>query len=514
MAMLKKLRLRLRALFFKSKIEEELDEEVRFHLERELQENIARGMSPEEARYAALRSFGGIERVKEESRDERGIRLLDDVRQDMRFGARMLVKQPGFTLIAVLTLALGIGANTALFTVFNALMLKPLPVKDPDSLVSFSGVDRNGGRRQLFSYLDYLDYRDRSTTLTELVAWSKAAATLGEMQVGRDDLSVEGANYIFGQIVSANYFAALGAEMYLGRGFLPEEDRTPGTSPVIVLSHQFWQRQFAGDPHIVGKTIRLQSQSFTVVGVTAREFVGIALDTPAFWTPLMMRDQVIPLGQGENHRWLADRDADSFLLLGRLKPGIAPQTMQAEMSMIAQQLAQQYPGENRKSRVAPKSNARFINLEAKQLPLIIPVLIAFGLVLLIVCANVANLLLTRASMRQKEIGVRLALGASRLRVIRQLLTESALISIIGGLAGLLAASWVLRILYHILLARLPEFPPYLNLQLDYRIFGFTMLAAIGAGVAAGLAPALQASRPDLTSALKDEGSTFGQHLSQ
>src|SRR5262249_1078448 len=255
--MLNKLRLRLRALFFRSKMEEELDEEAHFHLEREIEENIARGMSPEEARYAALRSFGGIERVKEESRDERGVRLLDDVWQDLRYGARILVKQPGFTLIAALTLALGIGVNTALFTVFDALMLKPLPVKDPDSLVSFSGVDRNGERRKLFSYPDYVDYRDRNTTLTELVALEKAAVALGETQLGRDDLSVAGANYIFGQIVSANYFAALGAEMGLGRGFLPEEDRTPGTSPVIVLSHQFWQRQFDSDPHIVGKIIRL-----------------------------------------------------------------------------------------------------------------------------------------------------------------------------------------------------------------------------------------------------------------
>src|SRR5262245_39864796 len=441
--------------------------------------------------------------------------IMQSLLQDLRYGARMLVKHPGFTLIVVLTLALGIGVNTALFTVFNALMLKPLPVKDPDSLVSFSGVDRNGGRRQIFPYLDYLDYRDRNTTLTELVAWNKVAVALGEMQVGRDDISVAGANYIFGQIVSANYFAALGAEMSLGRGFLPEEDRTPGTSPVIVLSDQFWQRQFDSDLHIVGKIIRLQSQSFTVVGVTAREFIGTALDTPSFWTPLMMRDQVIPPGPGERRRrWLTERDDDSFELLGRLKPGVAPQAAQVEMSMIAERLAQQYPGENRKTRVAPKSNASFINLDAKQLPLIVPVLIAFGLTLLITCANAANLLLARASMRQKEIGVRLAMGASRLRVIRQLLTESSLISVIGGLAGLLAASWILRILYHVLLARLPEFPPYLNFQLDYRIFGFTMLAAISAGVAAGLAPALQASRPDLTSALKDEGSIFGQHLSQ
>ncbi|MBO0800128.1 MAG: ABC transporter permease, partial [Blastocatellia bacterium] len=498
----------------RDQFDRELEEEMRFHLEMKAEENLAAGVSPEEARYAARRQFGNQTLLQEVSRDMWGFRFLETLFQDLRYGARMLLKHPAFTFTAALTLALGIGVNTALFTVFDAFMLKPLPVKDPDSLVNFNGVDRNGGRRELFSYLDYLDYRDHNTTLTELVAWEIAVVALGEAQVGYD-LSVEGADYVFGQIVSANYFAALGAKMDLGRGFLPEEDRTPGTSPVIVLSHQFWQRQFDSDPHIVGKIIRLQGHSFTVVGVTAREFVGTYLDAPAFWTPLMMRDQVIPLGGWENHqRWLTERGSDSFQLLGLLKPGVAPQAAQAEMSMIAQRLAQQYPGDNRKTRVVTRSNARFINLEAKQLPLIVPVLIAFGLALLIACANVANLLLARAAMRQKEIGVRLALGASRLRVIRQLLTESMLISVIGGLAGLLAASWTLRILYNILLARVPEFPPYLNLQLDYRIFGFTMLAAIGAGVAAGLAPALQASRPDLTTALKDEGSILGLHLSQ
>ncbi|MBO0861119.1 MAG: ABC transporter permease [Chloracidobacterium sp.] len=506
-----------RSLLFyvrRERFDRELDEEMRFHLEMKAEENLAAGTSPEEARYAARRQFGNQTLLQEVSRDMWAIRSIETLVQDLRYGARMLLKHPGFTFTAAFTLALGIGVNTALFTVFDALMIKPLPVKDPDSLVSFSGVDRNGAKRQLFSYLDYLDYRDRNMTLTELVAWSKAAVTLGEAQVGRDNLSVEGVNYVFGQIVSANYFAALGAEMDLGRGFLPEEDRTPGTSPVIVLSHRFWQRQFDSDPHIVGKIIRLQSRSFTVIGVTAREFVGTALDTPAFWTPLMMRDQVIPLGMGENRRWLTERDADSFELLGHLRPGVATQAAQSEMSMIAQRLAQQYPGESRKTRVATKSNASFINLEAKQWTLIVPVLIAFGLTLLIACGNVANLLLARAATRQKEIGMRLALGASRLRILRQLLTESALISVIGGLAGLLAASWILRILYHVLIARLPEFPPYLNLQLDYRIFGFTMLAAISAGVAAGLVPALQASRPDLSSALKDEGSILGLHLSQ
>lgn len=441
-------------------------------------------------------------------------RWEDEMIQDLRFGIRMLMKNPGFTFVAVATLALGIGVNTALFTVFDAFILKPLPVKDPDGLVNLSGVDQNSGRHKLFSYLDYLDYRDRTKTLAELVAWNKAAVALGEAQAGRDDIS-ESSGHIFGLLVSTNYFTALGAEMALGRGFLPEEDRTPGTHPVIVLSHHFWQRQFEGDPQIIGKTIRLQSHPFTVVGVTAREFIGTTPDTPMFWMPLMMRDQVIPLGLGEHQEhWLTERETDSFVLLGRLKPGVVQEQVRAEMSLIAQQLAQQYPGKNRKTSVITKSGASFINLDAKQLPLIVPLLMAFGLVLLIACANVANLLLARAAMRQKEIGVRLALGASRLRVIRQLLTESTLIATIGGLAGLLAASWTLRLLYHVLLAQLPEFPPSLNLEIDYRIFGFTLLVALSAGVAAGLAPALQSSQPDLTSALKDEGSAFGQHLSQ
>src|SRR5215471_9472107 len=225
MAMLNKLRLRFRALFLKSKMEEELDEEVRFHLEREIEENIVRGMSPEEARYAALRSFGGAERVKEESRDVRGILLLEELWQDLRYGARMLLKNLGFTLIATLTLALGTGVNTALFTVYDAFVLKPLPLKDPYSIANVTGYDREGKRNPLFSYLDYVDYRDRSTMFAGLIAWNNFTAPFGELATDGADLSTLPANLGVGRLVSGNYFTVLGSEMALGRGFTPEEDR-------------------------------------------------------------------------------------------------------------------------------------------------------------------------------------------------------------------------------------------------------------------------------------------------
>ena len=440
--------------------------------------------------------------------------------QDLSYGVRTLRKKPGFTFVAILTLALGIGVNAALFSVFDAFVLKPLPLKDPASLVSLEGVNARGERRRLFSYRDYLDYRDQTTTLADVIAWNKVRATLGEAPPTQDDDEfAKGYEYLFGQIVSGNYFAALGAEMALGRALEPTDDQQPDKDPVAVLSYSFWQRRFESDPAIVGKTINLQGQAFTVIGVTAREFRGTTPDVPSFWAPLMMRDKLIQANGWAHKRWLTDRNSGVFTLLGRLKPGVTRDQAEIETQLITDRLAQSYGSEERINRVRLERAGTFVTLDEDVMPLVIPLLIGFGLVLTIACANVANLLLARAAGRQREIGVRLAMGASRSRIVRQLVTESVLLSLAGGAAGLLLAVWTLSALYPIVLSSVPlpeglatNFS--LNLTPDWRVFSFTLLLAAVAGIAAGLAPALQASKPDLTRALKDEGSTFSQHLTQ
>jgi putative ABC transport system permease protein len=508
---------RLYGLLRKNRIEREMEEEMRFHLRMRTQDNIERGMKPDDAEREARRRFGNVGRIKDLACDIKGGGFMETLLQDLRFGARMLCKRPGFTFIALITLSLGIGVNTALFTVFNVFVLQPLPVKDPYSLVEIRGVNQRGQRESLFSYLDYLDYCRHSRTLTGLALWSKLGVTAGEMRSGRDDVSWlrEDFGYVSAEIVTANYFTSLGAEMALGRGFLEEEDRTPGTHPVAVLSYFFWQRHFNGDPKVIGKTIKLAGQPFTVVGVTAKEFIGMTPAAPAAWIPLMMHDAVITAGMRNHKRWLTEPDADEFLMIGRLKPGATAERARAELNLITAQFADHKPDKQRKAGVTVKNSPGFMSMVAEDWPDLLLAPVSFALVLLIACANVANLLLARASERQKEIGVRLALGASRWRIVRQLLTESVLVASLGGLAGLALAGWTLKALYPTVLARLPPMlrdSIALNLDPDYRVFGFTLLMALLAGIAAGLAPALQASRPDLNTAIKDE--SFGQHLSQ
>lgn len=447
--------------------------------------------------------------------------------QDLRYGARMLFRQPGVSAVILLTLALGIGVNTAVFTVINALVLKPLPLQDVDSVVEVQKTPEQGQRGRRFSYPDYQDYATRTQTLAGLALISEMGATLGieytghsgQVQQGSAQSQREEFGYVNCQLVSANYFSLLGVQMALGRGFLPEEERTPGTHPVAVLSHYFWERSLKSNPQVIGQTIRLAGQPFTIVGVTAKEFIGTAPNRPTCWLPLMMRDALYGATQAQAPDWHTDRNAASFAMWGRMKPGVTATQAQAEMSALTEQLGREYPGQNRKATVQLKRAPGFVSVEeeAGQIFLILPLSVA--LVLLIACANVANLMLARAARRQKEIGTRLALGATRQRIIRQLLTESLLIALAGGALGLLVTWWALNVLYPLLLAQFALPGNFLaslaiDLEPDYRVFGFTLLMALLTGVAAGLAPALQASRPNLTMALKGEGSVFGEQMSQ
>ncbi len=439
--------------------------------------------------------------------------------QDVQYGFRALRKHRGFTVVAVLTFALGLGVNIALFAVFDVFVLEPLPLKDPDSLVVFEGTDAEGHHQRLFSYLDYLEYRKQKNVISDLIAWNKITATLGQAPPNSSDSSTlaEGYVHLFGQMVSGNYFNVLGAQMHLGRGFAPDEDERAGEKPVLVLSYGGWQRHFNSDPAIVGKTVVLSGQPFVVIGVTSKGFAGTTPDVPSFWAPLMMRDSLIRAGGWGHKIWFTDRNTEVVTFLGRLAPGISRRQAEAALQLTTSQLAQSYPSPNRKTSVRLERGGTFFYVDRELMPLITPLLIGFGLVLLIACANVANLLLARAAGRQKEIGVRLALGAGRFRIVRQLLTESILLSLAGGVAAVIAAVWTLSSLYPIVLSAFPlpkdlaegfsiSFTP------NWRVFLFTLCIAAVAGITAGLVPALQASKPDVITSLKEEGAALGAHL--
>jgi putative ABC transport system permease protein len=471
---------------------DDLDQDIRDHIERETQDNIDRGMPPEEARYAAVRKFGNVTRVKEETREVWSFVWFEQLMQDVRYALRTLRKNPGFAGTAILTLALGIGATTAIFSVVDSVMLKPLPFPTADRLVRIGSVFVANGHGGVASYPDFLDWRARNHVFEGMAVSRTNDFTL----IGpREPLHLQGA------VVSAQLFSLLGVTPALGRSFLPEEDNPAaanGTDPVI-LSYGLWQREFGSDASVLGRTIRIGDQPFTVIGVMPQAFqFPIQADPIELWTTIGVD------AAGGANAMTAQRGAHYLDVDGLLKPGITLEQAQAEMATIALTLNKEHPeNKPRTVRIVPELRGL---IGALRTPLLV-LLGAVGFVLLIVCLNVANLLLALATGRHKEMAVRAVLGASRRRTISQLLTESVSLGLLGGGLGLALALASLRLLVRLIPMDVPRLTA---VGLDARLLTFSILLSLLAGMLFGLAPAMQASRISLTDSLKESGHGPGE----
>jgi predicted permease len=418
---------------------------------------------------------------------------MENFIKDIRYGVRMLSKNPGVTLVAIVTLALGIGANTAIFSGVSAFLMRPLNVPNAHELVRPMEMAEDTNFTDEFSYPDFLDYRNQSTSFSGL-----AGEDMLEAAIDAENQN----DVIWGQVVSANYFEMLQVTPIMGRTFLPDEDKTVGANAVVVLSHSFWERRLASDPNIVGKTVQLNNRSYQVIGIAPQSFVGtkfaLALD---FWAPMSMAEDL-----RRNPGMLNDRGSHWMNVVGRLKPGVSLEHASAEMSAIAARLNQAYPDNravNTHAKVLGEVEGRFEDMGGVFRSGGVIAMAIAGLILLIACANVANLMLARAAARRKEIGIRLALGASRARLVRQLLTESVLLSLIGGGLGLLLAFWVTDLMQ--------GFVPVLEFKivdnffaLDSRALVFTLIVSLSTGLVFGLAPAWHSSNPDVVPVLKGD----------
>jgi putative ABC transport system permease protein len=473
------LRGRFRALFQKKKLDARMDDEMCSHIDMQTRENIEAGMKPEEARYAAMRQFGWVESIKETCREQRGVGWIEDFGQDIRYGARMLYKYPGFTAIAVLTLALGVGANTAIFSVVDAVLLRPLAYPDSGQLVWLCerGPDWSGGS---MSYPNYTDWRNQQSVFEKFGAYIGNNFTLTGLGEPVRLAAV---------LMSADVFEALGTQPQIGRVFREEEDK-PGAAPVAVISHGLWQSRFGGDAGILNRTISLDGKLHTVLGVM-----------PAGFEFPNKVDVWVPVGPYSAQSVWQNRDNHPGLFgLARLKPGITLEKARANLEVIAVRLEQQYPESNKTRRVQID---RLLDNQVGNVRRALWILFgAVSFVLVIACANVANLLLARAAAREKEMAVRGALGAGQWRITRQLLAESGLLALLGTAVGLLFAKGALRV---VTVFAGENMPRSAEVSLDLRVLLFSGMVAMVTGIVFGLAPAWHARRVNLQGTLKETG---------
>jgi len=484
-----------RALFRKEQLDQEMDEEMRAHIELRTQANIEAGMNPDEARYAALRGFGGMEQVKEVCRDLRGVGWIETFWQDVRFGLRMLRKNPSFTTVAVLTVALGIGATTAIFSVVNGVLLRPMQFKDVDRLVMIWETDKETPQELRYvSLLKFLDWQKQSKTFERLAFFGS----------GSKSISTDGpeAAELVGAIISPDFFTVLGVAPLLGRSFAEEEAKETGPR-VIILSHGIWQRLHGGDPGLIGKTVGLvdgvfgKSEQYTVVGIMPAGFSF--LQRTDFWLPFPMDiDSIKPVGPGTG------RGAHAASTIGKLKPGVARRQAQVELETINRRFAETYPGDARERGVRVASLHEGLVQNVRVLLLVFQG--AALLVLLVAAANVANLLLARSASRSKEMAVRLSLGAGRWRITRQLLTESLLLAVVGGALGLLLAHWGVSGFGKLTASFLPRAQ---EVRVDGGVLTFACLVSLASGLLFGLTPAQRATKTDLNECLKEGGTARG-----
>ena len=491
----------------KQRVDDELDTEVRAYVDEITAEKIAAGIAPAEARRLALIEFGGVEQVKEEVRGVRAGALLEQFWQDVRYGIRVLAKNPGFTLVAVLTLALGIGVNASIFTLFDSVALRPLQLPESNRLVDVyqtirGKVSRNVmGGMNLLSYPEYLEYSRDNEVFSAVAAYKpEMRATLGA--------NLQEVN---GQLTTCNYFDVLQVRPALGRGFTSSECAAANSGPVVVISDDLWKNTFHSDPAIVGKVVRLNRVPLTVIGVAGPDFHGTQIIPAQFWSPVSMAPSLV--------KWFTKQDlltADDLswiAMIARLKNGVSVADARANLAVVAARIDQRNPGRQTEPSVTIATMFGRPDMRTVAFGVGSVVLAAVMLVLLIACANIANLMLARAANRTREIAVRLAMGASRARLVRQLLTESLLIALIGGTVGLLASVWSEPALVRVVLSRIPANGPWFTISRtpDVRVLLYAFGLTVMTGIAFGLIPALHATRSDVNCALKDEGAQTTQN---